>query len=164
MRCSPVTPTRQVIQQAARYCYKTEGALQSSGSCEGLCFTAARAGHERCAVTSLIVNGPLSPPLFCDDPASLPGPKTQCNQSAEAANPVLPPVPFLDGKKIRAWYNPTALAFLGDSIWEVCTSHSPYQAHSSRGISTTYAQVSFLLCVPPKAFRPAGRGHTVWYG
>ena len=33
------------------------------------------------------------------------------------------PVPFLDGKKIRSWYNPTALAFLGDSIWEVRTSH-----------------------------------------
>ena len=33
---------------------------------------------------------------------------------------MLPPVPHLDGKKIRGWYSPTALAFLGDSIWEVC--------------------------------------------
>ena len=47
--------------------------------------------------------------------------KINGNESAEAANPILPPVPFLDGKKIRAWYNPTALAFLGDSIWEVFT-------------------------------------------
>ena len=34
---------------------------------------------------------------------------------------MLPPVPNLDGKKIRAWYSPTALAFLGDSVWEVST-------------------------------------------
>ena len=40
---------------------------------------------------------------------------------AEGTSPMLPPVPNLDGKKIRAWYSPTALAFLGDSVWEVRT-------------------------------------------
>jgi 23S rRNA maturation mini-RNase III len=34
-------------------------------------------------------------------------------------NPVLPPVPFLDGKAVRANWNAVALAFLGDSVWEV---------------------------------------------
>ena len=41
--------------------------------------------------------------------------------AAEGTNPMLPPVPNVDGKKIRAWYSPTALAFLGDSVWEVGT-------------------------------------------
>ncbi|CAL5222583.1 g4973 [Coccomyxa viridis] len=37
----------------------------------------------------------------------------------EGTSPMLPPVPNLDGKRIRAWYSPTALAFLGDSVWEL---------------------------------------------
>ena len=37
-------------------------------------------------------------------------------------NPILPPVPNLDGKDVRANWNATALAFLGDSVWEVCRS------------------------------------------
>ena len=72
------------------------------------------------------------------------GPKTQCNDSTEAANPVLPPVPFLNGKKIRAYYNPTALAFLGDSIWEVRISQISSQAAFSGPFSTMHAKVSFL--------------------
>ncbi|EIE25234.1 ribonuclease III [Coccomyxa subellipsoidea C-169] len=34
-------------------------------------------------------------------------------------NPVLPPVPNLEGKDVRANWNATALAFLGDSVWEL---------------------------------------------
>ncbi|CAL8461802.1 g1333 [Coccomyxa elongata] len=34
-------------------------------------------------------------------------------------NPILPPVPNLDGKDVRANWNATALAFLGDSVWEL---------------------------------------------
>ncbi len=33
---------------------------------------------------------------------------------------VLPPAPDLKGKGVRANWNATALAFLGDSVWEVC--------------------------------------------
>ena len=88
--------------------------------------------------------GPLSLILFDIIKHLCMGPKTRCNDSTEAANPVLPPVPFLDGKKIRAWYNPTALAFLGDSIWEVRISHlSPKTTFSGR-FSTTHAKVSGL--------------------
>lgn len=47
------------------------------------------------------------------------GVKTPGILTADDGNPVLPPAPYVDGKKIRAWWNPTALAFLGDSIWEV---------------------------------------------
>lgn len=39
-------------------------------------------------------------------------------------NPILPPVPHLEGKDVRANWNATALAFLGDSVWEVCKLHS----------------------------------------
>ena len=47
--------------------------------------------------------------------------------AAEGTNPMLPPVPNVDGKKIRSWYSPTALAFLGDSVWEVGTLPIRYQ-------------------------------------
>lgn len=33
--------------------------------------------------------------------------------------PVLPPVPDLQGKDVRANWNAVALAFLGDTVWEV---------------------------------------------
>ena len=43
---------------------------------------------------------------------------------AEGETFVLPPAPYLDGKSIRAWWGPTSLAFLGDSVWEVRTLFS----------------------------------------
>ena len=33
--------------------------------------------------------------------------------------PVLPPIPDLQGKDVRANWNAVALAFLGDTVWEV---------------------------------------------
>lgn len=41
-------------------------------------------------------------------------------------NPVLPPVPNLEGKDVRANWNATALAYLGDAVWEVGLSALAY--------------------------------------
>ena len=38
------------------------------------------------------------------------------------ARAVLPPIPDLQGKDIRANWNAVTLAFLGDTVWEV-TAH-----------------------------------------
>ncbi len=38
-----------------------------------------------------------------------------------AGSPVVPAPPNLGGRKARTSWNSTALAYLGDSVWEVCT-------------------------------------------
>lgn len=72
---------------------------------------------------------------------------------------VLPPAPDLKGKGVRANWNATALAFLGDSVWEVCNislrrkllcwprlSKVNFTAVCFTDITTTSYNCAIMLC------------------
>lgn len=61
----------------------------------------------------------------------------QCGAGGSTSTHVLPHKPNLQGKDVRANWNAVALAFLGDSVWEVCLSEN-----------TGYA-LAIVVCVMP---------------
>lgn len=53
-------------------------------------------------------------------PTTLPLKASKVSELDVSVTDVLPPPPDLNGKKPQRSWNATALAFLGDGVWEVC--------------------------------------------
>jgi 23S rRNA maturation mini-RNase III len=75
-------------------------------------------------------------------------------------NSVLPPMPFLQGKDVKANWNATALAYLGDSVWEVRsfgTVHVVSNLSGSLALLTLRCSVIVQLYVRRHFFFPPSR-------
>lgn len=69
-------------------------------------------------------------------PTTLPLKASEVSKLDVSVSDVLPPPPELNGKKPQRSWNATALAFLGDGVWEVCLPSlaGMYSACGTKGL------------------------------